>query len=92
MGGAYCTRTLYTSPGTIFPLTVGLGGSPNNPGGETYFNANSSTGSTNVRAGGGIAGDDGSTGGTLNYPTAGGNKVANRAFMNFMENKIGRGY
>jgi len=29
---------------------------------------------------------------TGNYPTAGGNKVANRAFMNFMENKIGRGY
>jgi amidophosphoribosyltransferase len=29
---------------------------------------------------------------TGNYPTPGGNKVANRAFMNFMENKVGRGY
>ncbi|KAA5536926.1 amidophosphoribosyltransferase [Taibaiella lutea] len=29
---------------------------------------------------------------TGNYPTSGGNKVANRAFMNFMENKVGRGY
>jgi amidophosphoribosyltransferase len=29
---------------------------------------------------------------TGNYPTAGGNKVANRAFMNYMENKVGRGY
>lgn len=29
---------------------------------------------------------------TGNYPTSGGNKVANRAFMNFMENKAGRGY
>jgi len=29
---------------------------------------------------------------TGNYPTPGGNRVANRAFMNFMENKMGRGY
>lgn len=29
---------------------------------------------------------------TGNYPTPGGNKVANRAFMNYMENKAGRGY
>jgi amidophosphoribosyltransferase len=29
---------------------------------------------------------------TGNYPTSGGNKVANRAFMNYMENKVGRGY
>jgi amidophosphoribosyltransferase len=29
---------------------------------------------------------------TGDYPTPGGNKVANRAFMNFMENKVGRGY
>lgn len=29
---------------------------------------------------------------TGNYPTPGGNKVANRAFMNYMENKVGRGY
>jgi amidophosphoribosyltransferase len=29
---------------------------------------------------------------TGNYPTPGGNKVANKAFMNFMENKSGRGY
>ena len=29
---------------------------------------------------------------TGNYPTSGGNKVANRAFMNYMENKAGRGY
>ncbi len=29
---------------------------------------------------------------TGNYPTRGGNKVANRAFMNFMERKQGRGY
>lgn len=29
---------------------------------------------------------------TGNYPTPGGNRVANRAFMNFMENKVGRGY
>ncbi|NDC41162.1 MAG: amidophosphoribosyltransferase, partial [Chitinophagia bacterium] len=29
---------------------------------------------------------------TGNYPTAGGNRVANRAFMNFMENKVNRGY
>jgi amidophosphoribosyltransferase len=29
---------------------------------------------------------------TGDYPTSGGNKVANRAFMNYMENKAGRGY
>lgn len=29
---------------------------------------------------------------TGNYPTLGGNKVSNRAFMNYMENKVGRGY
>ena len=29
---------------------------------------------------------------TGNYPTPGGNRVANRAFMNYMENKEGRGY
>jgi amidophosphoribosyltransferase len=29
---------------------------------------------------------------TGNYPTQGGNRVANRAFMNFMERKEGRGY
>ncbi|OSZ81827.1 amidophosphoribosyltransferase [Chitinophagaceae bacterium IBVUCB1] len=29
---------------------------------------------------------------TGNYPTAGGNKVANKAFMNYMERKEGRGY
>lgn len=29
---------------------------------------------------------------TGNYPTAGGNRVANRAFMNYMERKEGRGY
>ncbi len=29
---------------------------------------------------------------TGNYPTPGGNRVANRAFMNYMENKAGRGY
>ncbi len=29
---------------------------------------------------------------TGNYPTPGGNKVANRAFMNYMEQKDGRGY
>jgi amidophosphoribosyltransferase len=29
---------------------------------------------------------------TGNYPTQGGNKVANRAFINYMENKEGRGY
>ncbi len=29
---------------------------------------------------------------TGNYPTPGGNRVANRAFMNFMERKDGRGY
>lgn len=29
---------------------------------------------------------------TGNYPTKGGNRVANRAFMNFIENKSGRGY
>lgn len=29
---------------------------------------------------------------TGNYPTAGGNKVANTAFMNYMEKKAGRGY
>jgi amidophosphoribosyltransferase len=29
---------------------------------------------------------------TGNYPTPGGNKVSNRAFMNYMENKVGRGY
>lgn len=29
---------------------------------------------------------------TGNYPTPGGNRVANKAFMNFMENKGGRGY
>lgn len=29
---------------------------------------------------------------TGNYPTPGGNRVANKAFMNFMENKVGRGY
>lgn len=29
---------------------------------------------------------------TGNYPTTGGNKVANRAFMNFMDKKEGRGY
>jgi amidophosphoribosyltransferase len=29
---------------------------------------------------------------TGNYPTSGGNKVSNRAFMNYMENKVGRGY
>ena len=29
---------------------------------------------------------------TGNYPTTGGNRVANRAFMNYMEQKEGRGY
>lgn len=29
---------------------------------------------------------------TGNYPTAGGNRVANKAFMNYMEHKEGRGY
>lgn len=29
---------------------------------------------------------------TGNYPTPGGNRVANKAFMNFMEKKAGRGY
>lgn len=29
---------------------------------------------------------------TGNYPTKGGNRVANRAFMNYMERKEGRGY
>jgi amidophosphoribosyltransferase len=29
---------------------------------------------------------------TGNYPTPGGNRVANKAFINFMEQKIGRGY
>jgi amidophosphoribosyltransferase len=29
---------------------------------------------------------------TGNYPTPGGNRVANRAFVNFMEKKTGRGY
>jgi amidophosphoribosyltransferase len=29
---------------------------------------------------------------TGNYPTSGGNRVANRAFMNYMERKEGRGY
>ena len=29
---------------------------------------------------------------TGNYPTPGGNKVANKAFMNYMERKEGRGY
>ncbi|MDR3680173.1 MAG: amidophosphoribosyltransferase [Flavipsychrobacter sp.] len=29
---------------------------------------------------------------TGNYPTPGGNRVSNRAFMNYMENKEGRGY
>ncbi len=29
---------------------------------------------------------------TGNYPTSGGNRVANRAFMNYMEQKEGRGY
>jgi amidophosphoribosyltransferase len=29
---------------------------------------------------------------TGNYPTRGGNRVANRAFMNYMEAKEGRGY
>jgi amidophosphoribosyltransferase len=29
---------------------------------------------------------------TGNYPTPGGNRVANRAFMNYMERKEGRGY
>ena len=29
---------------------------------------------------------------TGNYPTPGGNRVANRAFMNYMEQKEGRGY
>ena len=29
---------------------------------------------------------------TGNYPTKGGNRVANRAFMNYMEQKEGRGY
>jgi amidophosphoribosyltransferase len=29
---------------------------------------------------------------TGNYPTQGGNRVANRAFMNYMEQKEGRGY
>ncbi len=29
---------------------------------------------------------------TGNYPTPGGNKVANTAFMNYMERKAGRGY
>lgn len=29
---------------------------------------------------------------TGNYPTRGGNRVANRAFMNYMDNKTGRGY
>jgi amidophosphoribosyltransferase len=29
---------------------------------------------------------------TGNYPTAGGNRVANKAFMNYMERKEGRGY
>ena len=29
---------------------------------------------------------------TGNYPTRGGNRVANRAFMNYMERKEGRGY
>ncbi|MBE2289576.1 MAG: amidophosphoribosyltransferase [Chitinophagaceae bacterium] len=29
---------------------------------------------------------------TGNYPTAGGNRVANRAFMNYMEKQEGRGY
>ncbi len=29
---------------------------------------------------------------TGNYPTKGGNRVANKAFMNYMEKKVGRGY
>lgn len=29
---------------------------------------------------------------TGNYPTPGGNRVANRAFMNYMEKQVGRGY
>jgi amidophosphoribosyltransferase len=29
---------------------------------------------------------------TGNYPTSGGNRVANKAFINFMEQKVGRGY
>ena len=29
---------------------------------------------------------------TGNYPTPGGNRVANRAFMNWVEQKTGRGY
>lgn len=29
---------------------------------------------------------------TGNYPTPGGNRVANRAFINYMEQKVGRGY
>lgn len=29
---------------------------------------------------------------TGNYPTPGGNKVANKAFINYMEQKVGRGY
>jgi amidophosphoribosyltransferase len=29
---------------------------------------------------------------TGNYPTPGGNRVANKAFINFMEQKVGRGY
>ena len=29
---------------------------------------------------------------TGNYPTPGGNRVANKAFMNYMERKEGRGY
>ena len=29
---------------------------------------------------------------TGNYPTSGGNRVANKAFMNYMEKKEGRGY
>ena len=29
---------------------------------------------------------------TGDYPTAGGNRVANRAFMNYIEHKQGRGY
>ncbi len=29
---------------------------------------------------------------TGNYPTRGGNRVANRAYINYMEQKEGRGY
>ena len=29
---------------------------------------------------------------TGNYPTPGGNRVSNKAFINFMEQKVGRGY